>query len=170
MAKKQDKSTENPNVVTDADGNEKFKCQYCGKWISPNSFDEHGAGSYCYKLRESGWDDVRLAEHRASLTVEDVPQSDDGRDFIKVAILHKICVRNGIPVSRMVKAIGGDRSLDGPMHPTFQPFYVGRARYVHPDCGEAWGLNYLKELEGGRNSSSTPRGSGEEKEMEDALA
>lgn len=152
------------------DGTKRFKCQYCGKWIKADTWDEAMAGDYCHQLREErGFDDQSLAELRASMTVDEVPVADDGRDYIKVATLDRICKREGIPISRMVKAFGKDRSIDGPMHPKFQVFYVGRARYLHPDCAEDWGLNYMRAIPGGRASNGQPT-SDEQKEVEDALS
>ena len=70
----------------------------------------------------------------------------------------------GIPISRLVKAFGGDRTINGAMHPNFEPVYVGRARYVHPDCIEAWGLNFLRTM-GGRESNGS-----EQAAVENALS
>ena len=152
------------------DGTKKFKCQYCGKWIKADTWDEAMAGDYCHQLREErGFDDASLAELRASMTVEDVPDSEDGRPYVKVAVLNKICRREGIPISRMVNAFGKDRSIDGPMHPKFQIVFVGRARYLHPDCAEEWGLNFMRNMTGGR-SSNNKGASEEQKEVEAALA
>jgi hypothetical protein len=89
------------------------------------------------------------------MSASEVPVTDDGRAYIKVAVLHRRLEREGIPVSRMVRAFGRDRTLDGALHPNFQPIYVGRARYLHPDCGEEWGLNFLRSMEGGRESKPT---------------
>lgn len=157
-------------VKTDVDGVKRYKCQYCGKWIKAESFEEFMAGDYCHDLRENrGFDEAALAELRAGMSAEEVPVTKDGRDWIKVAVLDKRLKRLGIPISRMVKAFGKDRSVDGPMHPKFQVVYVGRARYLHPDCGEEWGLNYLREMQGGRNSNPAPN-SNEQKEVEEALS
>ena len=152
------------------DGTKKYKCQYCGKWIKADSWEEAMAGDYCHQLREErGFTTVTLAEHRQSMSADDVPESEDGRPYVKVAVLHKICVRESIPVSRMVKAFGGDRSIDGALHEKFTPVYVGRARYVHPDCAEEWGLNFMRAITGGRSSNSNS-GTAEQKEVEEALS
>jgi hypothetical protein len=152
------------------DGTKKYKCQYCGKWIKADTWEEAMAGDYCHQLREKrGFDDASLAEHRASMSADDVPTSKDGREYVKVAVLNKICRREGIPVSRMVKAFGGDRSIDGPMHEKFTPVYVGRARYLHPDCAEEWGLNFMRNIPGGRASNGKTN-SKEQEEVENALS
>jgi hypothetical protein len=154
---------EKRTVVTDADGNKKYKCQYCGKWIKFASWEEAMAGDYCQQLRDKkGWNDESLREHRLSMSADEVPVLEDGRSYVKVAVLHKICVKNSIPVSRMVKAFGGDRSPDGPLHPKFQVVYVGRARWLHPDCAEEWGFNFMRTLTGGRSTAQT--------EVENALS
>lgn len=167
-SKAADRSEERKTVVTGADGTKRYKCQYCGKWIKFETWEEFEAGDYCHQLRdERGFDETTLAELRASMSADEVPVTSDGREYIKVATLHRKLQREGIPVSRMVKAFGGDRTVDGPMHPKFQPVYVGRARYLHPDCGDKWGLDYLRTLDGGRSGSSKNK---EQKEVEDALS
>jgi hypothetical protein len=100
------------------------------------------------------------------MSADEVPESEDGRPYIKVAVLGMIVKKEGIPVSRLVKAFGRDRCIDGAMHPKFQPVYVGRARYVHPDCGTKWGLDFMRNVVGGRSSSS----SNDQKEVEAALS
>lgn len=165
-----DRSEERKTVITGTDGVKRYKCQYCGKWIKFDTWEEFEAGDYCHQLREErGFDEVSLAELRASMTVEEVPTSKDGREYIKVAVLGMVCRREGIPVSRLVKAFGKDRSIDGPMHAKFQVYYVGRARYVHPDCGEKWGLDFMRAIAGGRSGNSNSKNA-EVKEVEDALA
>lgn len=150
------------------DGTKSYRCRYCGKFIKAESWDEAMAGDYCHQLREKrGFTNESLAEHRQSMSADDVPESEDGRPYVKVAVLHKICVREGIPVSRMVKAFGGDRSIDGALHEKFTPVYVGRARYLHPDCADEWGLNFMRGLTGGR-SNSKPKDA-EQQEVENAL-
>lgn len=151
------------------DGTKRYRCQYCGKWIKASSWEEAMAGDYCHQLREErGFTTATLAEHRQSMSADDVPNAEDGRPYVKVAVLGKICRRESIPVSRLVKAFGKDRCIDGAMHPKFQPVYVGRARYVHPDCAEEWGLNFMRAITGGRTNSK-PKGT-EQKEVEEALS
>lgn len=124
----------------------KVKCQYCGKFISNDDSIEHEAGGYCHSLREQGWDSVRLTEHRASMTVSEVPTTKAGEPWIKVAALDRKLKKMGVPISRMVRAMGGDRSIDPPLHPKFKPVYVGRARYLDPWCASAEGIEFLKGL------------------------
>ena len=151
------------------DGTKRYKCRYCGKFIKGETWEDAMAGDYCHQLREErGFDDASLAEHRKSMSADEVPTSKDGREYIKVAVLGNICRREGIPVSRLVKAFGGDRSIDGAMHDKFTPWYVGRARYVHPDCAEEWGLNFMRNMTGGRSNSKS--GTAEQKEVEAALS
>ena len=148
------------------DGTLRFKCQYCGKWIGAESFEEFMAGSYCHQLRdEQGWTEGALREHRANTSSTDVPLAAAGRAYIKVAALDRLCKREGISISRLVKAFGGDRTINGALHPKFQPVYVGRARYLHPDCMEEWGLNFLRTM-GGRESNGSP----EQAAVESALS
>lgn len=132
-------------------------CKYCGKRITAESALEHEAGSYCHSLREAGWTDERLQEHRRSMSADEVPVTEDGRPYLKVAVLGKILRKEGIPVARLVRAFGGDRAIDPPLHEKFTPTYVGKARYVHPDCGETWGLNFLRKLPGRSSNNKTAK-------------
>lgn len=127
-----------------------YKCRHCGKWIKADSFDAFQAGSYCHLIRdEQGWTQSSILAHRMSMSSTDVPKADDGRPYVKVAAITRSLRKAGIPVSRLVRAFGNDRSLNGAMHPKFLPTYVGRVRYLHPDCGEEWGISFLLAL-GGR--------------------
>jgi hypothetical protein len=136
---------------------DKVKCRHCGKYISREEDLNSESGSYCRHLRETGWDDQALKEYRLTWTRPEIPVSEDGKPYIKVAALDKMLKKLGIPVIRMVKAMGGDRSLEGPRHPKFQPFYVGRARYIHPWCASPEGLDYLKGS-GSKDSVEAPAG------------
>lgn len=136
---------------------DKMVCQFCGKPITSENALEHEAGGRCQSLREQGWDSQKLREHRASMSAEDVPQTEDGRPYVKVAVLHKRLVKEGIPVARMVRAMGGDRAVGEILHEKFEPVYVGRARYLHPDCMTEWGFNFLRNLPGrssGKNGAT----------------
>jgi len=129
-------------TVVKINGEEKYKCQHCGKWINREEAVAEEQGDYCKHLREDlGFTTVTLAEHRRTMTVANPP---DG--WIKVASLHKICVREGIPVSAMVRAFGGDRAIDPPLHPKFKVTYSGNSRWLDPWCASPDGLNFLRSL------------------------
>jgi len=139
------KTVEIQTTVTLPDGTVKYKCQYCGKWITKDDNIEQESGDYCRHLRENGLDTPELMGIRRDKTVTEVP-SDEFGEFMKTANLHRVCVKNEIPVSAMVRAFGGDRGLSQPLHPKFQYVYVGRARYVSSWCGTAEGLNFLRSV------------------------
>jgi len=85
-AKVTDRAEEKKTIVTDAGGVKRYKCQYCGKWIKFETWEEFEAGDYCHQLRdEKGWDEVSLKAHRASMSSENVPVAEDGREYVKVA-------------------------------------------------------------------------------------
>ena len=155
----------NGKVVTktDADGNTKYKCQYCGKCLSREESLENESGDYCHHLREQGMDTSYLKEHRQRLTVADVPEG-----YIKLASLDRICKKEGIPISRMVRAIGGDRALSEPIREEFRPIYVGNARYVDGWCASEEGLDFLRNLSGG--SPRKAKKAAEVDELEELLA
>ena len=125
--------------------NEFVKCQHCGKKVTREEAVELESGSYCQHLRDAGYTTESLTAHRVAMTVDEIPETN-GESWVKVAALHKKLQREGIPVARMVRAFGGDRSLDGPLHPKFKVVYVGKARYLDPWCASPEGLEYLRGL------------------------
>jgi len=118
------------------------KCTHCGKWLVRDESVERGEGDHCFHLfDELGHTAASLSEHRKSMTADEVPEG-----WVKVASLHRICVQEGIPVAALVKAFGGDRTLSGPLHPKFNPLYVGNARWLDPWCAGPEGLAFLRSL------------------------
>lgn len=132
------------------DGQVKYKCQFCGKWLIAEESIDMDSGHYCHELREQGLDDVALAELRANRTVEEVPivtkGTFKGKSWIKTAALHKICTSKSIPVARMVRAMGGDRGIKPPLRDEYNFVYCGKARWVHPWCASDEGLSWLRGL------------------------
>ena len=125
------------------------RCQYCGKPISADSALEHEAGSRCQALREQGFTTDGLLKHRISMTKDEVPD-----DYMKVAVLADVCRRNGVPVSRMVDAIGGDRCTEGesPVDSRLTPIYSGRNRWVSKWAATVPGLVAMLGSKKVRNS------------------
>ena len=118
--------------------NDQARCRHCGKWLLKESSVEIEQGDYCAHIREQGWDDATLMKHRLSMTKDEVPEN-----YIKVTgQLNPICRKNGVPVGRMVTAIGGDRCLEGvsPVDPRLTPIYSGRNRWVSPWAATPEGL------------------------------
>lgn len=91
--------------------------------------------------RDDDWTEEQVKAKRAELTVEEVPEG-----WVKVAEVSNACREAGIPVSKFVRAFGGDRGMNPPAAPVFAFVYVGRTRYV---SGEALtkGLEMLKNPE-----------------------
>src|SRR3990167_2687089 len=89
--------------------------------------------------RNEAWTEEQVKAKRAQLTVAEVPAG-----WVKVADVGKVCRENGIPVSKFVRAFGGDRGMLEPAAPVFKFVYVGRTRYV---AGEALteGIKLLKD-------------------------
>lgn len=116
------------------------KCLRCGKTLIKDTSIENEQGDYCNHLfNELGYTTEALAAHRAAMSSTEVPE-----DWVKVAALHKICVREGIPVASMVKAMGGDRALGTPLNEMWVPLYVGNARWLDPFCATPEGLDQLR--------------------------
>lgn len=114
------------------------KCRFCGKFLIRDKSIEQEAGDLCEQLHQQ-YTSEQLMAHRATMTVAKAPEG-----FIKVSELHKICEREGIPVNRMVTAIGRDRGLSAPIHPKFKPIYVGNTRYLDPWCATKEGLAVIR--------------------------
>lgn len=79
--------------------------------------------------RDDNWTEEEVKAKRASLTVEEAP---DG--WVKVSEVGNACREAGIPVSKLVRAFGGDRGMNPPAAPVFKFVYVGRTRYLSGDC------------------------------------
>ena len=79
--------------------------------------------------RDDNWTEEDVKAKRASLTVEEAP---DG--WVKVSEVGDACREAGIPVSKLVRAFGGDRGMYPPAAPVFKFVYVGRTRYVSGEC------------------------------------
>jgi len=146
--------TGKPVEIKSKDGKTLYKCQYCGKYVNAEDSIENEAGSYCEHLREEGYDEVALAKVRSGKTVDKVPVDENGKEWVKIAVVHRLCDKHNIPISRLVKAFGGDRGLDPVLHPAFAFVYVGRARYISPWCATTEGLAFLKTL--GQSGSPNP--------------
>lgn len=128
---------------------ELVKCLRCGKTLVRDTSIEREEGDLCSHLYdELGHTQESLREIRAKATVQAVPEH-----MIKIAALHRICVSKGIPVSRMVVAIGGDRGLNAPADKRLKPIYVGNARYVSDWAATAEGLALIASI-GGRTNTT----------------
>lgn len=106
--------------------NDVVTCEICGKTLTREQSQEAGMGHRCETLRQQGWDAKKLQTHYAKLRVDEVPEG-----YIKVAQLHKTINREranipGLTVSKMVRAIGRDRAIEGPAHPIAKPVYDQR--------------------------------------------
>jgi hypothetical protein len=115
------------------------KCHRCGKLLIRDKSIEQEAGDLCYKFDEKGITEETLMAHRATMTLPAVPEG-----YISVADLHRICQKHGIPVHRMVMAIGGDRSLNAPLAAEFTPVFVKGRRYVPGESASKEGLAMLR--------------------------
>lgn len=100
------------------------KCRFCGKILIRDKSIEQEAGDLCEKLHEK-YTPEELAQAKMNRTVTQLPEG-----YIAIPVLHKICEANGVPVNRMVNAIGRDRGLSEPIDERLRPVYFGRTRYV----------------------------------------
>lgn len=112
-------------------------CAVCGKPLTDPESIKAGIGPLC---RVKGWTKEKVAERMATLKRDVVPEG-----WLKLADVDKKLRLEGIPVARMVRAIGGDRAMEDPIRPEFQVVYVGRARYIDPFILTQEGLNILSD-------------------------
>ena len=96
------------------------------------------------EFRNEAWTAAEVAARLQSLQVTEVPKTADGKSWIKISDLHLVCVMHEVPVSKMVKAIGGDRGMNPPLDPLFEVKYLGKTRYIHPDA-QTKGIELLKD-------------------------
>lgn len=136
------------------------KCRFCGKILIRDKSIEQEAGDLCERLHEK-YSSEELMAHRGTMSGTVVPEG-----WIKVSDLHKICEANGIPVNRMVNAIGRDRGLSEPIDPRFRPLYVGRNRWLDPWCASKEGLAMIR----GTNPTKDEKAQAEIAELANAVA
>jgi hypothetical protein len=89
--------------------------------------------------RNDEWTEEQVKAKRAELTVAEIPAG-----WVKVADVGKVCHENSIPVSKFVRAFGGDRGMLPPANPIFRFVYVGRTRYVAAEA-LTQGISMLKD-------------------------
>jgi len=80
------------------------------------------------KYRDDTWTDEQVEARRKQLSAEEVPAG-----HIKLTEVVGACRVEGIPVSKLIRATGGDRCMTPPLDPVFQVTYVGRTRYLKPE-------------------------------------
>jgi hypothetical protein len=79
--------------------------------------------------RNDQWTEEDVKAKKAALTLAEVPAG-----WVKLADVSTACRANGIPVSKFVRAFGGDRGMNAPIAPEFRFVYVGRTRYCPPEA------------------------------------
>lgn len=119
------------------------KCEICQKTLTREQAQAKGMGHRCEQLKAEGWTGEKLSKHYASITVPEPPKG-----WIKVADLHRKIDKvkhnyPGLNVSKMVRAMGKDRSIEDAAHPVIKPVYVGRTRYLDPWNASDAGLKAL---------------------------
>jgi hypothetical protein len=120
-----------------------YTCTACGKKLTRNASQTAGVGHTCAALAAK-FTPAQLQAHYASVT-GNVPQG-----YIPLATLDKAVkaarakgTPPGITISKMVKAIGGDRALNAPANPICAPVYNGRQRWVNGWLATPQGLQAI---------------------------
>jgi hypothetical protein len=122
---------------------ERVRCTICGKTLTREKSVKAEIGHRCDTLIAEGWTGEKLTKHYAKVTGA-IPEG-----YIKVADLHrKIDDQKanivGLTVSKMVKAIGKDRAIEGPAHAIATPIYDNRrTRWVNPWLATKDGLTAI---------------------------
>ncbi len=141
------------------------KCRVCGKTLTAEQSVVRGIGPVCQaavqkylpegtELKDADETVLNAAIEKAKTEkpnqADEVPvvkatkEGEEDRPFVSVAKMHNYCNSQEIPVSWMVRAIGGDRGTNAPLNEKWTPIYVGRTRYIHPDCMTEAGIEELK--------------------------
>lgn len=130
------------------------KCRICNKPLRTELSVERGIGIVCArrldKLMVEGETLPEISEERLSELVERIKASPDVLDevpegYISVANMNSFCHANEIPVSWMVRAIGGDRGQYPALSGKWSPIYVSRKRYIAGECMTEEGITELTE-------------------------
>ena len=116
-------------------------CKYCGKHISRNASVTNAAGHKCAQLAAT-YTPAQLQAHYNAITGS-VPAG-----YITVAAWGKAVraaqpTTPGLTIAKLVRAIGGDRALQPPVHPICQVVYNGNQRWVNPWLATSQGLQAL---------------------------
>lgn len=85
------------------------------------------------QFRNDEWTEEQVAAQLALISSPTIPVTPEGLAYVKLATLTDACRVAGVPISKMVRATGGDRGMYPPIEPLFQVTYVGRVRYLHPE-------------------------------------
>jgi hypothetical protein len=78
--------------------------------------------------RNDDWTEEQVKARKAQLTLEEIPAG-----WVKISEVATTCRANGVPISKFVRAFGGDRGMQPVAHELFKFVYVGRTRYVAPE-------------------------------------
>lgn len=90
------------------------------------------------RIRE-GLTKEQIAAQRKKLSADAPPEGS-----VKMSEVGEAVKKAGIPVSKLVRATGGDRAMRPPAHPCFQVTFVGRDRYL-PGTVMTEGLELLAD-------------------------
>jgi len=94
------------------------RCQFCGKPVLKT--DDNGFGSTCHDHQGK----LRLGAR----TADKAPEG-----YLRMSKVCRALEALNFTTSEIVKACGGDATTEPAIHPLFQPVYVGRAKWLHPD-------------------------------------
>ena len=116
------------------------------------------------KYRNDAWTDEMVAARLAELTVEKIPVTEDERPWVKMSEVDTAFKALGIPISRLVRATGGDRGMNPPASPLWQIVYVGHTRYLSPDTL----TEGISKMKSDPNFATTPRKPREKKAKDES--
>jgi len=112
------------------------KCSVCGKVLKNGE-----TGKLCAHRLQSGQNASTMMIGRTKFQI--TKAQAESKSFISIAKLHKICEAHFVPVSKMLKSIGGDTSVAVPVHPIAQVYWNGKIRYVSAWLSTKTGLEAM---------------------------
>jgi hypothetical protein len=115
-----------------------YKCNMCGKYLLAPQSQTVGLGGLCAKHAQKNRTPAFMAKNLAKQTVAAVPAG-----YVKLASLKQPYKQAGVPISRLVNAIGGDRGLLPVMHAKIHVVYVKRVRWVTPWVATKTGMAFI---------------------------
>lgn len=104
------------------------RCPECGKPVMKPK--DGGLGATCY-------------EHQGKLRRNASEASAVPEGWLRMSAVCRKAVEQGITISALVTAAGGDAAVDPLLDPVFKVVYVGRGKYMNPEVLTK-GFNLLK--------------------------
>lgn len=90
--------------------------------------------------------------------------------WVKLADVSKWCKHEGIQVSRLVRATGGDRAMHAPLHDRYTVRWVGRVRYLPSSAISQESAEFLQAMQTERKPKAQPEATEDDEPGEGDIA